>query len=192
MLRRLYDWTMGLASHRHANWALAGVSFAESSVFPIPPDVVMLPMILANPRRAFWIAGLCTVASVAGGVLGYLIGYLFFETIGQAIVDFYGATEKFATFQAWYAEWGWWIVFAAGVTPIPYKVFTIASGLVAMNPLGFVIASIAGRAVRFYAVAALLFFFGEPIRGFIERYLGPLFVLFVILLFAGFLVLKYV
>lgn len=191
MLRRLYDWTMRLAGHRHANWAMAIVSFLESSIFPIPPDVVMMPMILAQRQRAFWIAGLCTGASVLGGIFGYLIGLLFFETLGQAIIDFYGAADKFATFQGWYEQWGGWIVFAAGVTPIPYKVFTIASGLVSMNLAAFIVASVLGRAVRFFAVAALLYYYGEPIRGFIERYLGPLFVLFVVLLFAGFVVLKY-
>ena len=151
MLRGLYDWTMRLAGHRHANWALVFVSFVESSVFPIPPDVVLIPMVLAQRRRAFWIAAICTAASVLGGLLGYLIGYSLFEAVGKPVLDFYGYAERFEIVKAWYAEWGWWMVFAAGVTPIPYKIFTIFSGLVGMNLGGFVFASILGRAVRFFA-----------------------------------------
>ena len=129
MLRRLYDWTMKLAGHRRANWALAAVSFIESSVFPIPPDVMLIPMVLAQRHKAMLIAGICTVASVLGGLLGYAIGLYLFDTIGQPILDFYGYGEKFGSFQERYIEWGVWIVLIAGLTPFPYKVITIASGV---------------------------------------------------------------
>lgn len=191
MLRGLYDWTMRLAGHRRANWALAFVSFVESSVFPIPPDIVLIPMVLAQRKRALWIATICTVASVLGGLLGYAIGYFLYETIGRPILDFYGYGARFEDFQQRYNEWGGWIVFIAGVTPFPYKVITIASGVTVLNPWIFIVASVLARGLRFYVVALLLYYFGEPIREFIERYLGLLFTLFVILLFAGFVVLKF-
>ena len=191
MLRGLYDWTMRLAGHRRANWALAFVSFVESSVFPIPPDIVLIPMVLAQRKRALWIATICTVASVLGGLLGYAIGYFLYETIGRPILDFYGYGARFEDFQQRYNEWGGWIVFIAGVTPFPYKVITIASGVTVLNPWIFIVASVLARGLRFYVVALLLYYFGEPIREFIERYLGVLFTLFVILLFAGFVVLKF-
>jgi membrane protein YqaA with SNARE-associated domain len=191
MLRRLYDRTMELAAHRHAPWALAGVSFVESSVFPIPPDVMLIPMVLAERRRAWFFATICTVASVLGGVLGYLIGYFLFETVGEPILRFYGYESAFEDFAHRYNEYGAWIVFFAGVTPFPYKVITIASGVTQLNFLVFMLASIAARGLRFFVVAALLYWFGPPIKDFIERYLGILFTIFVVLLFGGFFLVRF-
>lgn len=191
MLRRLYDWTMNLAAHRHATPALAAVSFIESSVFPIPPDVVLIPMVLADRTRAFRIAFVCTIASVLGGLLGYAIGVFLFEEIGKPLLEFYGYGPKFAEFQGTYNDWGAWAVFIAGVTPFPYKVITILSGVTALDLLVFTIASVAARGLRFFLVAALLWKFGEPIRDFIEKYLGLLFVAFCALLIGGFAVIKF-
>jgi membrane protein YqaA with SNARE-associated domain len=189
-LHRLYAWTMAQASRPHALWLLALISFVESSVFPIPPDVLLIPMVLAAPHRAWLIAGVCTISSVAGGMLGYAIGALLFGTIGAPILEFYGYMDKFAEFQASYNEWGGWIVFGAGLTPFPYKVITIASGVTDLSLTTFVIASVLARGMRFFLVAALLWYCGEPIRLFIERNLGWLTVLFFVLLLGGFLVLR--
>ncbi len=182
-LRRLYDWTMGLAAHRHAVGWLALIAFLESSVFPIPPDVMIIPMVLAARDRAWAIAAAATLASAAGGLLGFFIGYELYDLIGRPIIEFYGYGEKFATFQSWYTAWGAWIVAAGGFTPIPYKVITIASGVADMDLATFTVVSIVSRGARFFLVAALLFAFGPPIRSFIERRLG----LLALLLFAGIL-----
>ena len=187
MLRALYDWTLDLAAHRHARWGLALVAFAESSIFPIPPDIALIPMVLAQRAKAFVYAGICTLSSVIGGIFGYAIGYYLFDLIGRPILDFYGYAEAFHSFAAQYNDYGAWIVFIAGVTPFPYKVITIASGATELNILVFMIASILARGLRFYLVAGLLWWFGEPIRAFIDRYFGLLTILFVILLIGGFL-----
>ncbi len=192
MLRKLYDKTLALAAHRHAERALAGISFAEASFFPIPPDVMMLPMILAERRKAWRIALITTLASVAGAFAGYAIGYFFYESIGKPILELYGQLEQFEAFQKLYNEWGFWIVFTAGFTPIPFKVITIASGVTQLALLPFAAAALVGRAGRFFLVAALLYFFGPPIKSFIERYLGPLTLAFCVLLIGGFLALRYV
>ena len=191
MLYRLYDWTMGLAAHRHAMWALAIVAFAESSVFPIPPDVLIIPMILAARERAWRIAAVATVASVIGGLAGYGIGALLFETIGRPVLELYGYMDKFTEFQARFAEWGAWIVAGFGFTPFPYKVITITSGVVALDPVVFTVASVISRAARFLLVAALLWWFGPPIRAFIEKNLPALTLLFFVLLLGGFLAVRY-
>ena len=191
MLRRLYDWTMDLAGRRHAIWALAAIAFIESSVFPIPPDVLIVPMVLAARDRAWLIAGVCTVASVLGGLLGYAIGALLFEAVGRPLLDLYGYGANFATFQDGYREWGAWIVAGAGLTPFPYKVITIASGVVQLDLAVFLIASALSRGARFFVLAGLLWWFGPPIRVFIERHLERLAVLFFVLLFGGFLAARY-
>ncbi len=191
MLRRLYDWTMGLAGHRRASSALAGISFAESSFFPIPPDVVLIPMILANRQRAFRYALIATIFSVLGGMFGYAIGMFLFEAVGQPLLEFYGASEKFSDFSLGYNEQGAWIVFFFGVTPFPYKVITIASGATQLDLLVFVLASVSARGLRFFLVAALLWWLGEPIRAFIEKYLGPLTLVFMICLIGGFVAVRY-
>lgn len=191
MLRRLYDWTMGLAGHPHALAFLALIAFAESSVFPIPPDVIIIPMVLAARRRWFAIAAVCTVASVAGGIAGYGIGFYLYETVGRAVLDFYGYAAKFETFRRWYDEFGLMIVFAAGLTPLPYKVFTIASGVANLDMWSFVGGSAVSRGLRFFAVALLLWRFGEPIRVFVEKHLSVLATIFTVLLIGSFVVLKY-
>lgn len=191
MLRGLYDWTISLAESRYALWALAFVAFVESSVFPIPPDVIMIPMIIAAPRRAFLIAGVALIASVLGGMLGYYIGWGLFEAVGRPVLEFYGKDAYFAEFTAKYNEYGAWAVLIAGVTPFPYKVITILSGATGLNFGVFMVASIAARGLRFFVVAALLWKFGAPIRSFIERRLGLMFILFVVLLLGGFFVVRY-
>lgn len=191
MLRKTYDWTMTRAQGPQARWVLAAVSFVESSFFPIPPDVLLIPMVLADRTRAWRIAALCTIASVLGGFFGYAIGALLFDAVAQPLLAFYGYLEKFTTFQALYNEWGAWIVFGAGVTPFPYKVITIASGVTSMDFLVFMLASAVSRGARFFLVAALLWRFGPPIRVFIEAHLGKLTAAFFILLVGGFVALKY-
>ena len=191
MLRRLYDRTMGLAGRRDAVWALAAVAFVEGSFFPIPPDVLLIPMVLAARDRAWRFAAICTAASVAGGTFGYAIGYFLFEAVGEPILAFYGHGEAFAAFGARYNEWGAWIVFTAGFTPFPYKVVAIASGATKLDPATFVVASLVARGLRFLIVAALLHWIGPPIRAFIERRLGLVTLVFVALLLGGFVVAKY-
>lgn len=191
MLRRMYDWTLSLAAHRHARWALAGVSFAESSVFPIPPDLLLIPMVVSERARAWGYALVCTIASVLGGIAGYAIGFFLFESIGTAILDFYHLTDKFTAFAAQYNDYGASIVFIAGITPIPYKLITIASGATGLDLVVFVVASVAARGIRFFAVAGLLYWLGPPIREFVEKRLALTFTVFIMLLFGGFFVVKY-
>lgn len=191
MIRRLYDWTMSLAASRHAERALAGVSFIESSVFPIPPDVMLAPMCLARPERSLRYALIATIASVLGGLLGYAIGYFFFETVGQWVIDLYGYHDRFEAFQLRFNEMGWLLVLIAGFTPFPFKVITITAGLTHLDPLTFVAASLISRAGRFYLVAILLWRFGAPIQAFIDRRLGLLTSLFAILLVGGFVAVRY-
>lgn len=191
MLRALYDWTLALAAHPRALWALAFVAFIEASVFPVPPDVLMIAMIVAAPHRAFLIAGVATIASVAGGMAGYLIGWGLYDTLGRPVLEFYGKAAYFDDFAQRYNDWGAWVVLVAGVTPFPYKVITILSGVTALNIWVFVVASIIARALRFFIVAALLWQFGPPIRRFIERRLGLMFSLFMALLLGGFFLVRY-
>ena len=191
MLRRLYDWVMRAAESPQALKWLAAVSFAESSFFPIPPDAMIVPMVIAQPRRAWVIASVCTAASVIGGFFGYAIGYYLFETIGRPIVDFYGYQGAFDRFRDEFQHWGLWIILIKGLTPIPYKVVTIASGVAHFDLPVFALASLATRAVRFFLVAALLRYFGPPIRTFIERYLTWVTTAFVGLVVAGFVVITY-
>jgi len=191
MFRNLYDWTMKQAAGKHALAALAAVSFAESSFFPLPPDVMLIPMVLARPDRAWRIAAVCTVASVLGGFLGYAIGYFLFATIGRIIIDFYHLQAGFAAYQQMFAEYGLWIILIKGLTPIPYKLITIASGVFRFDFLIFTLASIATRSLRFFAVAALLWKYGAPIRTFIDRRLNLVGYGFLALLAGGFLVVRY-
>ncbi len=190
MLRRLYHWTMEMAAKKNAVWVLAAVAFVESSVFPIPPDVLLIPMVLAARNSAWRYAAICTIASVLGGMLGYAIGSGLYEGVGRPILDFYGYGAKFSDFTARYNEYGGWIVFIAGVTPFPYKVITIASGVTDLNFATFTTASVLARGLRFFVVAALLYWIGQPIREFIEKRLGLLFTIFCVLLIGGFLLIK--
>jgi len=190
VIRTLYDWTIEQATKPYALWMLAFVSFIESSVFPIPPDILLIPMIIAQPKRAFLLAGVCTVASVAGGAAGYAIGALLYESVGKPIVEFYGYAEKYAEFQNLYNENGAWVVFGAGITPFPYKVITIASGVTGMDLYTFTIASVLSRGIRFFVIAGLLWYWGEPINRFIQQNLGWLSVVFFLLLIGGFAALR--
>ncbi|MCT4610720.1 MAG: DedA family protein [Pelagimonas sp.] len=192
MLRRLYDWTMSQANSPYALWILAAVAFVESSVFPIPPDVLMIPMILAAPHRAWLIALVATCASVLGGMLGYGIGYFFYESLGQPILESLGKADSMAEFNDKFNGVGFWAILIAGVTPFPYKVITIMSGWTAMPIWTFIITSIVARSLRFFVVAALLKTFGAPIREFIEKRLGLVFTVFVALLLGGFFLVKYI
>jgi membrane protein YqaA with SNARE-associated domain len=191
VIRPLYDWTMAQADRPYAARFLAFISFLESSVFPIPPDVLLIPMVLGARAKAWYYAALCTVASVVGGLAGYLIGAYLFELIGQPILEFYDYVEEFNNFEQIYQRWGLWIVFLAGFTPFPYKVITIASGVAGLDLVTFMLASTLARGARFFLVAGLLWQFGPPIRGFIERNLGWLTILFFLLLFGGFLAIRY-
>lgn len=191
MIRSLYDRTMRLAGHRHAMPALAVVSFVESSFFPIPPDALMIPMILARPSRAWLVALVALVASVLGGLLGYAIGAFAFNEIGQPILASLGKAEAMAEFSTRFNDFGFWAVLIAGVTPFPYKVITIMSGWTGMPILTFVLTSILARGLRFFIVAGLLWKFGAPVRDFIERRLGLLFTLFIGLLLGGFFLVRY-
>ncbi len=191
-IRKIYDWTINISQHKNAAWFLGGLSFIESSFFPIPPDVTLIPMCLAKKEKSFLYATIATLGSSLGGLLGYAIGFFLFATIGNAILNFYGLTEAFTSFQNQYNEWGGWIVFAGGLTPIPYKVITIASGVTHMDITLFFVTSVLGRAMRFYLEAALLWKFGTAIKLFIEKYMGILSLLFFALLIGGFVILKYV
>ena len=191
MFRRLYDRVLQWAGHRHALPALGVVSFLESSVFPIPPDVMLIPMVLANRKKAFTIAAVCTVCSVVGGLLGYAIGYYFFETIGAWVVKTYGLQAGLEKFREGFAEWGIWIILIKGLTPIPYKLVTIASGAAHFDLFTFVWASIVTRGLRFFLVSALLWKYGEPIRAFIEERFTLVSWAFLIALVGGFVVVRY-
>lgn len=191
MLRRLYDWTMTQAAGPHATRALAVVAFLESSIFPIPPDAMLVPMVLAHPQRAWRLAAVATAASILGGLAGYAIGYFLFETLGSWIIEFYSLGAKFADFQHTWNEWGLWIILIKGLTPIPYKLVTIASGLAKFNLLVFLLASVVTRGLRFFLVAGLLRQFGTPIRTFIEQRLTLVTTAFAVLVVMGFVVLRY-
>jgi membrane protein YqaA with SNARE-associated domain len=191
MLRDLYDKVVALSKGKHALPALAAVSFAESSFFPVPPDVVLVPMALANPQKARLYALVCTVASVAGGLLGYAIGALLWDTLGQWLIKVYGYGENFDAFREAYAKWGAWIILIKGLTPIPFKIVTIASGFAGYNLLYFVVLCFITRGARFFLEAELLRIYGEPIRDFIERRLTLVTTSFVVAVVGGFLIAKY-
>ncbi|KGJ06539.1 membrane protein YqaA, SNARE-associated domain [Paracoccus halophilus] len=191
MLRRLYDWTMGLAARPYAMAALFAVAFVESSFFPIPPDVLLIPMVLAARARWWRIAALATVGSVLGGMFGYWIGAALMESWGQPILAFYGKEDAYATLSGRFDTWGGWAVLIAGVTPFPYKVITIFSGAVNLSLPVFIGVSILARALRFFVVAWLLWRYGPPIRDFIERRLGLMFTIFIVGLVGGFVLLRY-
>ena len=192
LLERLYEKTLALSAGKNAVFILAAISFIESSFFPLPPDILLIPMILARPQKAFFLAFICTVSSVLGGWFGYLIGYGLYDIIAVPLLEFYHYTEQFKSFCDLYNKWGAWLVLGAGITPFPYKIITIASGFTGLNLLTFSIASLAARGIRFFAIAVLLYFFGKKTEVFIYKNLGWLSVLFFVLLFGGFLVLKYV
>ena len=190
MIKTVYNWTIKLSATRYALWALAIVAFAESSFFPIPPDLLLIPLIIAKPKNAYLIAFIAMIASVLGGGLGYYIGLKLYETLGIMIINFYHAQQLFLEFQAQFNKYGAAAVLFAGVTPFPYKIITISSGIAGMSFYKFVIFSIIARGARFFIIAILLRLYGEPIRNFIERYLNLLFIAFMVLLVLGFLLIK--
>ncbi len=192
MIERLYAWMMSRANHRHAMPTLALFAFLESSVFPIPPDVLLIPMVLADRTRAFRIALVCTISSVVGGMLGYAIGYFLYRTLGQFVIATYGLQHAFAQYRELFRHWGLWIILIKGLTPIPYKLITIACGVARFDFATFVAASIVTRGLRFSLEAGLLWYYGEPIRAFIERRLNLVTWLFLIGLVGGFVVIKFV
>lgn len=191
ILRSLYDWTMANASGRHAWAALFAISFAESSFFPIAPDVMLLPMVLADRKRAFLLAAWCTLASVLGGMLGYAIGALLYDSLGQWVIRVYGYGESLEVFRAAYAKYGAWIILIKGLTPIPYKLVTIASGFAGYNFPMFVLLSAITRGARFSIVAGLVYWFGEPIREFVEKRLEIVMLGALATIVAGFLLAHY-
>ena len=191
MLQRLYARTLEIAAGPNALAALLIVSFAESSFFPIPPDILLIPMILAQPQRAVRLAARCRRSSVAGGLLGYAIGYFLFDAIGRPILEYNHAMASYETLKAGFAEWGVWIIILKGMTPIPYKLITIASGVAHFDLAAFIGASIVSRSLRFFLVAALLWYFGETARRFIERRLTLVTTVFAVALVGGFVALRY-
>src|SRR5262249_13559304 len=191
MLDRLYSRALALAARPNAMWGMAAVSFAESSFFPIPPHILLLPMILAQPRPAWPMAAVRTTACVLGRFVGYAIGYFLFDAIGRPILEFYHAMDKYAALKAAFAQWGAWIIILKGLTPIPFKLVTIASGVAQFDLLAFALASLVSRSLRFFLLAGLLWWFGDPVREFIERRLMLVTSAFALALIGGFLVLRY-
>ena len=190
-LRRLYDWTIALAAKPHAETALFWVAFIESSFFPLPPDLILVPMALARRDRAWRYAMICTVASVIGGLLGYAIGYFLFESVGRPILEFYKVMGQYHHLKSLFDEWGVWIIVAKGMTPIPYKLVTITSGALHFAILPFILASVVSRSIRFFLVAALIWKFGEPVRTFIEKRLEVVTTVFLVFLVGGFFLIRY-
>jgi len=191
MLKGLYDGVIRLSKGRHALPALAAVSFAESSFFPVPPDVILVPMALANPEKARLYALVCTIASVLGGIVGYAIGALLYDTVGHWLISAYGYGEGIDAFREAYAKWGAWIILIKGLTPIPYKIVTIASGFAGYNFFAFIVLSTITRGARFFLEAELLRIYGEPIRGFIEERLTLVTTGFLAAIVGGFIIAKY-
>ncbi|MCZ2156569.1 MAG: DedA family protein [Bryobacterales bacterium] len=190
--RRIYDWVLGWAESPYGSIALFLLAFAESSFFPVPPDVLLIALVLGSPRTWWRKAALCTAGSVIGGVVGYVIGKFLMDSVGMKIINFYHAKAYYEQVKLWYLQYDVWIVFVAAFTPIPYKVFTIASGAFDMNLFGFTAVSILGRGARFFLVAALLRVAGERMKHFIDRYFDLLAILFVVLLAGGFALIKFV
>src|SRR6476659_6826786 len=188
LLRRLYDWCLTAAHKPHALWTMGAVSFAESSFFPVPPDIMLIPMALARPERAYVMAAWCTVTSVAGGLLGYAIGALLYDSVGQWLINLYGYGDKVEAFRESYAKWGAIIILGKGLTPIPYKLVTITSGFAGYNIWLFTLFSVITRGARFLIEAVVLNRFGDPIRAEIEKRLGLWVTLFAVVLIGGIIV----
>lgn len=190
-LKGLYRWVLHWAETPYGGWALLAMAFAESSFFPIPPDVLLIALAISIPARAFKYAAICSAGSVLGGIFGYFLGYQFMGMLGFPILEFYHALDKYDAIQQLYRRYDAWAVGIAGFTPIPYKVFTIAAGAFKINFAVFVLASAVSRSARFFIVGALIYRYGEPIRGFIERYFNILSILFVVLLVLGFILIRW-
>ena len=190
-LKNIYNWTLKKAEHRNAKWYLSLISFAESSFFPIPPDILLIPMALASKAKALFYAYICTLFSVLGGILGYILGYFFYNSLGIYIIEFYHLENYFSVFESYYKEFGILIVLGAGITPFPYKLITIASGVFGLNIFLFIIISIIGRGLRFYLIAILLYFFGEKIKLIIDKYFNILTIVFFILLVGSVFIIRF-
>jgi membrane protein YqaA with SNARE-associated domain len=186
MFDRLYRWTISLAESPRATWALAAVAFAESSFFPLPPDIILMPMTVAKPKRAFFYAGVCTIASVLGGCLGYAIGAMLYDTVGQWLIKIYGYGERLEALRLFYAQWGWLFILVKGLTPIPFKLVTIVSGLLGYNFPLFVLLATITRGARFFIEAGVLNFFGDPLRAALEKYFGWFIAIILICVVGGF------
>ena len=191
LLRQLYDWTLKKANHPKAFWFLAFISFVESSFFPIPPDIILIPMIIANKLKAWWYAFICTVSSVIGAIAGYCIGTFFYSTIGIIILKYYSLEDQFINFETMYVKYGVLFILGAGFTPFPFKLITIASGFFHFNILLFIIAAFISRGFRFYLLAFLLRKFGNWIKIFIDKYFNLLAILFFFILIGSFILIKY-
>ena len=193
LLRKLYDWTLEKSKNPKAPWFLAIISFSESSFFLIPPDVILIPMIIAKRAKAWFFAFICTISSVLGGVAGYLIGYFFYLTIGEFIIELYSYQNEYSDFKSKYEGEIWlWFVFFAGLTPFPFKIITIASGAFKINVISFIAIALVSRGLRFYLVATLLKFFGNYIKEYIDKYFNLFTFVFFILLIGGFIFFKYI
>jgi membrane protein YqaA with SNARE-associated domain len=186
MFKRLYDWTISLAESKHATWALAGVAFAESSFFPLPPDLILVPMSLAEPKKAWHYAAICTVASVLGGILGYYIGSALYDSVGQYIIKLYGYGPKIDTLREFYAKWGWAFILVKGLTPIPFKLVTIISGLLGYNFPLFVGLAALTRGARFFILAAAMNRYGDFFRVWLEKHFAVFIVVLVLIIIGGF------
>jgi membrane protein YqaA with SNARE-associated domain len=186
MFKRLYNWTLTLAHHPQAHWALALIAFAESSFFPIPPDVILVPMTLSRPDRAWFYAGLCTIASVLGGLLGYAIGAVLYDTIGQWLIALYGYASRIEDVRAFYAQWGWAFILVKGLTPIPFKLVTIVSGLLSYNLPLFIVLALITRGARFFILAGLIHRFGHHLHAVLERHFAIFMLLLLAIIIAGF------
>ncbi|MCW2283728.1 membrane protein YqaA with SNARE-associated domain [Rhodoblastus acidophilus] len=186
MFEKLYKWTISLAESRHATWALAGIAFAESSIFPLPPDLILLPMGVAQPKKAWFYAAVCTVASVLGGAVGYAIGALLYDTLGQWIINLYGYGAKMDALKAFYAQWGWAFILVKGLTPIPYKLVTIVSGLLDYNFALFMALSLLTRGARFFILAAAMNRFGDLFRHWMEKHFGTFVIGLLVIVVLGF------
>lgn len=189
MLRRTYDWVLGWADHRYGGLALLLLAFAESSVFPIPPDVLLMALALGKPDAAFRFALLCSVGSVAGGLAGYLIGWLLMDGLGRPIIELYNAQAAYAEVEQRFVAHGGWAVAIAGFTPIPYKVFTIAAGATQLSLSSFVLASVVSRSARFFLISGLIYYYGPTIKVFIDKYFNILTIVFTVLVLLGFVLL---
>ena len=186
MFKRLYHWTLTLSESVHAPYALALIAFAESSFFPVPPDVILVPMSLARPNRALFYAMICTLASVLGGMLGYAIGAWLYDTLGLWLIDLYGYGARVAALRSLYAEWGWLVILLKGLTPIPFKLVTIVSGVLGYNFPLFVLLAMITRGARFFLLAGLLTYFGAPVKALLERHFATFMLLLVAIVIAGF------
>ncbi|MDE0343273.1 MAG: DedA family protein [Deltaproteobacteria bacterium] len=191
-LKRLYDWTIRSAATRRAVWALAGVCFLQSLFLPVPPDLLLIPMVLARRARAWTFAGISTLSSTAGGVAGYAIGYFLFETVGEPLLALWGYEGKLEAFETYRREWGAWIVVAGALTPLPYKLVAVACGAARLDLGVFVLASLLSRGFRFYVEATLLWYFGPPVRTLIERHLSAATVIGLVLVVGVWLLLRYI